>query len=209
MLLSLKVLSKIGKQVCVSTYRFDRLFDVVFPAAQVVIWIPVKHLRGRGSMCVCFWCQGPDVVLTLWQICFMVISSRSASFSRLLTVSLRSSSPGAFFTMLMSGSSSELSSPALGVLLLLLLSAFLVLAAGFFFFVCKRQQRPHEGERAAGTAAEPTPASAFTFSGASLSGPEPSERSFFVLLGGGAAAFVRCLLTGAVFLDFPLVHLGG
>lgn len=122
--------------MCVGTYRFDGLFDVVFPAAQVMIWIPVKHLRGeRGSMCVWFWFQGPDVVLTLWQICFMVISSRSASFSRLLTVSLSSSSPGAFFTMLMSGSSSELSSPALGVLLLLLLSAFLVLAAGFFFFV--------------------------------------------------------------------------
>lgn len=96
---------------------------------------------------------GRLLALTLWQIFFMVVSSRSAFSSRLLTVSFSSSSPGAFFTMLMSGSSSELSSavsevrgqesgvrgvragasPVLG--LLLLLSAFLVLAAGFFLLV--------------------------------------------------------------------------
>lgn len=67
-------------------------------------------------MWIMLWFPGPDlkVVLTLWQICFMVISSRSASFSRLFTVSLRSSSLGAFFTMLISGSSSELSSAEAG-----------------------------------------------------------------------------------------------
>lgn len=51
--------------------------------------------------------------LTLWQICFMVISSRLASFSRLCTVSFSCSSLGPFFTILISGSSSsELSSAA-------------------------------------------------------------------------------------------------
>lgn len=52
-------------------------------------------------------------LFTFWQICFMVISSRLASFSRLLTVSFSCSSLGALFSILMSGSSSsELSSTA-------------------------------------------------------------------------------------------------
>lgn len=131
MLLQLCV-NSYSKCECSETYRFDCLFDVVLLAGQVVVWEGVIHLKRTGRKVsfyetqICFThhkkkspasalcvCVNSKKLLTLWQICFMVISSRFASFSRLCTVSFSCASVGAFFIILMSGSSSsELSSAA-------------------------------------------------------------------------------------------------